>query len=188
MEENHQQGNRKRRILITGAESTGKSELAASLASHYRGLVVPEYARDYMMQLQRPYTFEDVELIARHQSAAYEKYLDQPGWVFFDTWLIITRVWFDVVFGKVPGWIEDRIRSASFDLILLCDTDIPWVPDPVRENGGAKREALMKRYREELTRYGFHYALVSGSGEHRLDRAIQHIQQLTQQYLPHGKQ
>lgn len=183
MEKNHQEGNRKRRILITGAESTGKSELAVSLASHYQGVVVPEYARDYMTQLQRPYTFEDVEHIARHQSSDYDKYLDQPGWVFFDTWLIITRVWFDVVYGKVPEWMEQRIRSARFDLILLCDTDIPWVPDPVRENGGSRREALMERYREELTGYGFHYVLVSGSGEDRQNRAIQQLQQ----HLSHGK-
>lgn len=176
MEKNHQARKRNGRILITGAESTGKSELASSLASHYGGKMIPEYAREYMMHLQRPYTWTDVEQIAQHQSSAYEKSLSEQGWVFFDTWLIITKVWFDVVYGKVPGWVEERIRTAAFDLVLLCDTDIPWVPDPVRENGGEKREALMGRYREELKRYGYPYAVVSGSGMQRICHAIQHIQ------------
>lgn len=176
MEKNHQESKRNRRILITGAESTGKSELASSLASYYGGMMVPEYAREYMLRLQRPYTWTDVEQIAMHQSTAYEKNLPEQGWVFFDTWLIITKVWFDVVYGKVPGWMEEHIRSASFDLVLLCDTDIPWVPDPVRENGGEKREALMDRYREELNRYGYPYVLVTGSGPQRTRHAIQHIQ------------
>lgn len=177
MEKNHRERKRHGRILITGAESTGKSELTASLASFYGGVMVPEYAREYMMGLQRPYSYTDVEQIARHQSSAYEKLLQERGWVFFDTWLIITKVWFDVVYGKVPAWVEERIRAASFDLVLLCDTDIPWVPDPVRENGGEKREALMDRYREELTGYAYPFALVSGTGPQRLRHAIQHIEQ-----------
>jgi nicotinamide riboside kinase len=184
MEENHQERKQNRRILITGAESTGKSELAVSLASRYGGLVVPEYAREYMMKLKHSYTFEDVEHIAHHQSTVYDRYLGQPGWVFFDTWLIITKVWFDLVYGKVPGWVDGRIRSARFDMVLLCDTDIPWVPDPVRENGGEKREALMMRYREELSIYGIPYTLVSGNGPQRLDRAVQQLQQL----LPYGSE
>jgi nicotinamide riboside kinase len=177
MEKNHQQGKQHRRILITGAESTGKSELADSLASRFGGTVVPEYARGYMLQLQRPYTYGDVEHIARHQSSAYETFLNEPDWVFFDTWLIITKVWFDVVYGKVPGWVEERIRSASFDLILLCDTDIPWVSDPVRENGGEKREALMERYKMELSLYGFPFFMVTGSGPERTRSAVRTIQQ-----------
>ena len=35
-----------KRILITGPESTGKSELADALARHYGVSCVPEYARD----------------------------------------------------------------------------------------------------------------------------------------------
>ena len=176
MEKNDQQHTIRRRILITGAESTGKSELAVSLAHRFGGKVIPEYAREYMETLNRPYRYSDVEHIARHQAAAYRNALNEGGWVFFDTWLIITRVWFEEVFGKVPGWMEAHMRAASFDLVLLCDTDIPWIPDPVRENGGPRREALMQRYREELDRYGFRHMAVSGSGAERTRCAIQHLE------------
>lgn len=161
-----------RRILITGPESTGKSELATALAGHFGGAVVPEYARNYILNLGRRYEYRDVEHIALQQIKQYEDSLVTRKWVFFDTWLIITRVWFEVVYGSVPAWIDGHIRKARFDLVLLCGTDIPWVSDPVRENGGEKREMLFARYTLELDRFGFDWDLVTGKGEERKDRAI----------------
>jgi NadR type nicotinamide-nucleotide adenylyltransferase len=171
-----------RRILITGPESTGKSALASALATHFKGTVVPEYAREYMLKLKRHYVYEDVEHIALHQSKAYDRSEMKSEWVFFDTWLIITKVWFEVVYGKVPHWIDERIRKAHFDLVLVCDTDIPWIPDPVRENGGQRREKLMDRYRKELEQYGLEWCLVSGTGKERTRRAVQIIHE----HFTHG--
>ena len=54
-----------RRIAITGPESTGKSMLAQQLADHYHTLWVPEFARDYLTSLNRPYEEDDILYIAR---------------------------------------------------------------------------------------------------------------------------
>jgi len=166
-----------KRILITGPESTGKSELAVSLAGTLHGKVIPEYAREYIGSLHRTYHYGDVEHIAMQQSGAFESVAGEMGWVFFDTWLIITKVWFDLVFGRVPGWIDRRIRESAFDLVLVCNTDLPWIPDPVREIGGERREMLLKRYQDELEMYGFNWVLVSGSGDDRLECALQKIKE-----------
>jgi len=61
------------RIAITGPESTGKSTLAAQLARHYNALWVPEYARTHLELLNRPYTANDILLIARRQLQAEEE-------------------------------------------------------------------------------------------------------------------
>lgn len=180
MEKNIHRAGPVRRILITGPESTGKSELAAGLVARYGGILVPEYARSYVENLGRPYTFEDVEHIAKHQQSAYQ--VTEHPWVFFDTWLLITKVWFEIVFKKVPGWLENAIRSADFELVLLCSTDIPWIPDPVRENGGEMREKLFEIYIDELDRVGLPWALVTGTGRERLDCAIHLINTM----VPHG--
>lgn len=164
-----------KRILITGPESTGKSELATALSVHYGGLMVPEYARDYISTLGRAYVFEDVEHIALKQVEAYET-LIHPEWIFFDTWLIITKVWFEVVYGSFPKWIEEHIRRAEFDLVLLCNTDIPWVADPLRENGGARREELLIAYKRELDYFKMDWELVSGRGDERFHSARQMIE------------
>ena len=58
------------------------------------------------------------------------------------------------------------------DFYLLCNTDLPWVADPVRENGGEKREKLFERYKLELEHYGFDYSVVSGSGKSRIKSAL----------------
>ena len=55
------------KVGIIGPESTGKTTLARYLAERYHGVLVPEYAREYVEQLGRHYTREDVETIARHQ-------------------------------------------------------------------------------------------------------------------------
>jgi len=163
-----------KRILITGPESTGKSELAHELGRHYGGVVVPEYARKFIEELGRPYQFNDVEHIALRQVEEYDRSF-HPHWIFFDTWLIITRVWFRIVYNRVPAWLDEKIRIASFDLVLLCDTDIPWIADPVRENGGPKREELLESYKYELNHFGMDWELVSGSGPARLLHARQLI-------------
>lgn len=161
-----------RRVLITGAESTGKSELAHALARHYRGIVVPEYAREYVEKLGRPCTYSDVEHIARWQSNSYESTIAPDSYIFFDTWLIITRVWFEVAFRKVPSWIDEEVRKASFDLVLLCHTDLPWISDGVRENGGEMREVLQQRYRELVLEAGWNCCTVEGRGTERVKHAI----------------
>jgi len=164
-----------RRILITGPESTGKSELSTALAAKYGGVAIPEFARGYIENLERPYQYGDIEQIAEIQYKEYATLSEDYTWVFFDTWLMITKVWFEVVYTKVPNWIEERLRQASFDLVLLCDTDLPWIADPVRENGGENRERLLDHYKRELEKLGLDWALVSGVGPERMIRASQLI-------------
>ena len=161
------------RIAVTGPESTGKTTLALQLAELYNGQYIPEFARTYVEKLNRHYTYDDVEAIARIQVEQYESTKSISGHLFlFDTWLIITKVWFNWVFGKYPNWIEDRILDCPIDLFLLCLPDLPWEADSVRENGGENRLKLLDQYRNELQHYGFKFVVISGMGEARLKSAI----------------
>lgn len=179
MEKNVFQHRTLKRILITGPESTGKSELTGILADHYGGESVSEFARGYIENLGQPYGYSDVEHIARQQAKDYIESESARNWVFFDTWLIITKVWFEYVYGRVPDWIDDRIRQARFDLVLLCAPDIPWISDPVRENRGEKRQELFDRYKLELERFNLEWEIVTGTGDERFSRAKQLINRKT---------
>lgn len=164
------------RVVITGPESTGKTTLAMQLAETFGGWYVSEYAREYVEHLTGQYTFADVEAIAREQIARYFQAQNRSEEiVFFDTWLIITKVWFEWVFGRVPVWIEDAIQDCPVDLYLLCRPDLPWEADSVRENGGENRIKLFNRYREELTRRGFSFVEIGGVDEERLQAAVKAI-------------
>jgi len=163
-----------RRIVVTGPESTGKTILAQALAEKFGTVWIPEYARHYIENLNRHYNYDDVIRIAQYQVAQEGMYAPkiQKGVLIFDTWLIITKVWLDLVFGNCPDWISDHIRSAKIDLFLVCNTDLQWIEDPVRENGGEKRERLLELYCNEIRSFGFEFEIVNGLGDLRTDNAL----------------
>lgn len=160
------------KIVLTGAESTGKSTLSEKLALHFNGRWVPELARDYVEKIDHHYTYEDVETIARRQIEEEKNITGPDQLIFFDTWLIITKVWFDFVFGKHPHWLHEAIINSDIDIFLLCDIDMPWIPDPLRENGGENRIKLHEIYQSELKAYGFDYVVIKGEGDERIKNAI----------------
>jgi nicotinamide riboside kinase len=170
--------NKTTKIVITGAESTGKSILSVAMAKHYDAIWIPELARDYVEKLDRHYTYNDIELIARKQIEIEQSLSPETSIVFFDTWLVITKVWFEFVFGQSPSWLHDYISASNIDLFLLCDIDIPWEADPVRENGGETRKILHETYINELSKYGFNYKIVSGKDEKRTQNAINIVNDL----------
>lgn len=164
------------RIILTGPESTGKSVLSKELSGSFGGQCIEEYAREYVLKLERPYHYEDVVHIAEMQASQMEAFLASGNKLaFFDTYLIITRVWMDVVFEKIPKWIDKEIEKTKSALYLLCKPDLPWVPDPLRENGGMMREKLFRRYEDVLNQFGLQYAFVEGAGTGRIVSASQHI-------------
>lgn len=168
-------------IVVTGPESTGKSTLSAQLAESYGGELVPEYARSYVENLKRPYTFSDVETIARRQlfTACKLKRAEYSTerLVFFDTFLILTKVWFEEVYACCPLWLDTAIRGNKPDLVLLCLPDLPWEADSVRENG-TRRRYLLSRYQSNLEYYGIPFRKIAGKGSLRLSRAQKYINAL----------
>ncbi len=160
-------------IFITGSESTGKSTLARKLSEHFGVAYVPEFAREYIASLNRPYNIADLELIAKRQINQIRQN-SSKDLVFFDTGLIITYVWFEYKYQQIPGWLVETISVYGKGKYLLCEPDIPWEHDPVRENPDIRHE-LNARYQELITSLGFEWNLVTGDGEKRINNAIQTV-------------
>jgi len=164
-------------IVLTGPESTGKSVLTQQLAKHFNGFAVKEYAREYVEGLDRSYTFDDIEVIARHQVEEYSFFNEATGpkdLVFFDTFLIITKVWFEEVFGCCPIWLDKAIRDLKINLALICFPDLVWVADGVRENPD-RRQYLYQRYLKDLEIYGIPYRIIKGNGDRRTINAVNYV-------------
>jgi len=175
-----------KRIVLTGAESTGKTTLTKQLADYYHTVWVPEYAREYVEKLNRPYGYKDIVQIAKKQIVSENKYLRKTNkYLFLDTALIIIKIWFSYKYKRVPEWLLLRIRENKYDLHLLCDSDIPWIDEPVRENQEL-RKYLSDLYLKELENNNFPYCVIAGKGEIRLQKAIKSIDQYFERKLiPH---
>lgn len=166
------------KVAITGPESTGKTELAKQLAVHFRTEYIPEYARTYVEKLNRPYNYLDVLHIAHKQIEQEKEYSARAfKYLFLDTELILTKVWLEVVYGNCPEWIDNAITQSNIDLYLLCNLDIPWIKDRVRENGGEMRGKLFRIYEQLIRNYGFKYEVIAGTGSTRLKNALSSIGQ-----------
>ena len=162
------------KVAILGPESTGKTALAEQLASYFQSPWVREYAREYVEKLVVPYTYEDVCNIAIKQIEQEKDYANLTTifeYIFFDTDLIITKVWFSYRFGTVPDFLTEQLNSGYFDLYLLCYPDLPWEPDPVREHG-EDREFFFSLYKKEIEQTEKPYVIVTGIGSERLQNAL----------------
>jgi nicotinamide riboside kinase len=163
------------RIAVTGPESTGKTVLAEQLSSHLNGVLIAEYARDYLDQLRRPYTPIDVVNIGKEQFRRIieASEMETPAMV-ADTELLVISIWLQFKYGLTDPDIEEMLQAQPFDIYLLCDTDLPWEEDPLRENPN-EREALFALYQNRLNALRVPYRIVSGTGETRKNNALRMI-------------
>ncbi|HEY0677088.1 MAG TPA: ATP-binding protein [Chitinophagaceae bacterium] len=171
-----------KKIAIIGPESTGKSTLSEQLASHYRSLWVPEFAREYLLKHGTSYTYDSLLDIAKGQLALEDAYIEaterafeknKSPYLFIDTEMRVMKVWCEFVYGKCHQWILDRIRERRYDLYLLCNTDLPWTPDPLREYPDPEpRNELFSIYHSLLSEQSTPWVIISGDYEERLQSAI----------------
>ena len=165
------------RIAVTGPESTGKSSIVKQLADYYGCSYVPEYAREYLSLLNRPYTALDVETIARKQMELEDSISSNSRIIFYDTDLLVCRIWMEVVFGACPDWLIAESRKQRYSHTLLMNIDLPWDPDPLREHPHL-REELFKRYRTALIEDKRPFTIISGMNENRFEKAKNAIDKL----------
>ncbi len=170
-----------RKIVVIGPESTGKSFLCEQLADHYNSSWVKEYAREYLLANGKAYSFENLLEIAKGQIAGEELAVGQlpaisDQRVFIDTDMYVMKVWCEFVFEKCHHWILNKIVERKYDLYLLCNVDLPWVKDELREYPDLEtREKLYHYYKDLMVNQHVPWVDISGNYEQRLQKAIQAV-------------
>ncbi len=186
-----------KKIVTIGPESTGKSTMCRLLAKHFSTMWCPEYARDYLLQYGTQYTFETLETIGKGQLALEDQYTLEiqsqqtnikkdspvtaglsplveraPKLLFIDTDMYVMKVWCEFVFGRCHQFILDDIVSRKYDLYLLCNTDLPWVRDELREYPDEKtRLELFHIYKDILANQNVPWIELKGDADARLETA-----------------
>jgi NadR type nicotinamide-nucleotide adenylyltransferase len=166
------------RIVVTGSESTGKTTLAEQLARHYRAELVPEFVREFAQARQGVIEFSDHGPIARGQMAVEDAAIARGNPIVVqDTDLLSTVVYCEHYFGKCPAWIAETARKRAPDLYLLCEIDVPWVADGVRDRGHM-REVMQQMFRDAVRDSGVRAVAIAGDRDERLRRATDAIDAL----------
>jgi NadR type nicotinamide-nucleotide adenylyltransferase len=177
------------KIVIIGPESTGKSTLCAELSAHYQTIWVKEYARQYLSEHGTKYNFDNLLTIAKGQIENEEiaiKSLAQENTenkevdkLIIDTDMYVMKVWCEYVFNNCHPFILEQINERNYDLYLLCDIDLPWAADEMREYPDEQpRIELFTIYKELLMNQNTPWAIVSGLGTERTQNAIRLVDKL----------
>ena len=163
------------KIVITGPESTGKSTLSKQLANHFKVAMVEEYARTYLQNLTKNYIQQDLTEIAKGQIAIEDKALEiDSKFIFYDTSLEVIKIWSEFKYKSCDSFITKSLQQRQPDLYLLMKPDVPWEPDPLRENP-TNRQELFGLYKNELVTSKVPFYEISGNGKERLTKAIEVI-------------
>ncbi|HXT15943.1 MAG TPA: ATP-binding protein [Gemmatimonadaceae bacterium] len=159
------------RVVLTGSESTGKTTLAARLAEHYGAELVPEFVREFATRKGGAIDFADHGPIARGQMALEDEHIARATQlVVQDTDLLSTVVYCEHYFGRCPPWIVEAAKVRAPNLYLLCETDMEWVADGVRDRGHM-REEMQELFRRAVVASGVPFVGISGDAEKRFARA-----------------
>jgi len=167
-----------KKIVVIGPESTGKSTLCKQLAAHYKTTWCPEYAREYLLKHGTTYSFDDLLTIAKGQLFLEEQTTQSAirnlqSEIFIDTDMYVMKVWCEYVFGKCHQFILDEIVKRKYDLYLLCNIDLPWVADELREYPNEEpRIELYRIYKDSMINQQTPWVEISGDYEERLQKAI----------------
>jgi len=177
-----------KKIAVIGPESTGKSTLCEQLAQYYNTMWCPEFAREYLLTHGMDYNYDDLLYIAKGQIAMEDEYTYQvrmsesrkdrkketkTSRLFIDTDLYVIKVWCEFVFGNCHQWILDQIIERKYDLYLLCNVDLPWVKDELREYPDLENRArLYNIYEDIMINQTVPWVVISGEHDERLQKAI----------------
>ena len=190
-----------KKVVILGPESTGKSTLCELLAQHYNTQWCPEFAREYLLTHGMDYTYDDLLFVAKGQLAMEDEYIQSVAGssdsgvgqktqnsepktknsqlLFIDTDMYVMKVWCEFVFNKCHKWILEQIVIRKYDLYLLCNTDLPWVKDELREYPDlVTRDKLYQMYKDLMINQSTPWVDISGDYDQRFQQAIKAIDQL----------
>ena len=167
------------RIVITGAESTGKTSLTKELAHYFQAPYSNEFVREFVERIERPIIESDLAAIFEGQLKAERTSCSKNApLVFHDTNLLSNYIYAWHYFLKVPKDLASEILKQNYTHYLLCGTDIPWVPDGIQRDSLEVRNKLQQDFICALRERNIEPTMILGTKKERLEIAIQAVQKI----------
>lgn len=186
------------RVVLIGAESTGKTTLCIELARHYNTVWVAEYGRENWEEKLAAqslkggdipaWTDEDFIHIAQEQQRRENEAARRANRVLIcDTNAFATATWYERYAGKRHPAVDAIGNADKVDLYLIPTPEVPFVQDGVRD-GEKIRGWMHDRFVALIEQAGTPYQLISGPWEGRVDQAITAIDALLAHCQPEAAQ
>jgi nicotinamide riboside kinase len=171
-------------ICLLGAEGTGKTTLAKALAAHLGGVYSADVMAGFWQAHGRlPETLDHAALM-RLQFGLEEQALAQARHavcqhVLCDGAPLLFAVQSSALFAD-PSLLECAgVVHQRFALTLLLQPDIPCAPDRASTRGDAARQRVHQGLTHALQVFHLPHIEVSGTGQRRLQAAVEAIDALT---------
>jgi len=170
-----------KRIVLAGAESSGKTTMTQALAQALNTVWVPEYGRLYcdgrgLEQDWSAHEFNHIASMQTQMSNAMARHACN-GALIIDTDALVTRVW-------QKRYLPDSTpieTTAKVDHYFICEP-VAWEQDGTRESE-AYRESMLSDTINYIGAQKAPYTLLSGSHDTRLKHAVDVVQNLTRRLL-----
>jgi HTH-type transcriptional regulator, transcriptional repressor of NAD biosynthesis genes len=173
-----------KRIVLIGAESTGKTTLAKQLAEAFQSTWLAEYGREYWeakMARGEPNVWDtcEFETIANEQCQRENEAARAANRILIcDTDAFVTRVWHYRYMNFWSEAVENIVETHRRpDLYLLTDINTPFEQDGTRD-GELIRGWMHDVFLQDLIRTNRPYVQLIGSREERLRTAREAIEKL----------
>jgi nicotinamide riboside kinase len=167
-------------VAVLGAESTGKTTLAAEIGAALaaRGLrvaVVGEALREFCDANARTPRRDEQAAIAALQSERIEAAAASAGIVVADTSALMIAVYSDLVFADRSLYANAILAQRRCDLTLVTALDLPWRADGLQRDGAHVRAPVDALLRAALADASIAFTTISGVGECRVEAALRAI-------------
>lgn len=179
-----------RRVVLIGAESTGKTTLAQQLAEQFQTQWVPEYGREHWEQKVYGLTMDDplpgwtddefVHIAAEQQTRENRLARIANRVLICDTNAFATGTWHERYRGRRHEQVDVIGRADKVDLYLLTAPDVPFVQDGFRD-GETIRHWMHDRFAKQLRQGCVPWLLLEGDYDSRRQLAMQAIDSLLKQ-------
>jgi len=167
------------RVAILGAESSGKSTLAAALAERHGTVWVPEYLREFVETRGRVPVAGDQFFIAGTQVARErEASASARGVLICDTTPLMTVLYSRHYFGGEDAQLAALAAGTQYDLTLVTAPDTPWVADGLQRESEAVRQLIYRQLLDELATRRIPHHILHGQLEQRMEQALPLLDQL----------